>query len=151
MSIANDIFLFVHVEVEKSYTNQIVRHVFEQVVNILLEKEKKLLCSCFSYCLNIFNPFPNKPWFLRVCITSLLKTLWEKEKLLVTSNFSFSQSVFYHILRSFCHFHQISNCRLETFWVWKSLKFAVWERVKKLFLRYHKSHQLLKILRRQYL
>ena len=41
------------------------------------------------------NPFPNKPWFLRVCSTSLLKTLWEKEKLLVMSNFSFSHSVFY--------------------------------------------------------
>ena len=41
------------------------------------------------------NPFPNKPWFLRVCCTRLLKTLWEKEKLLVTSNFSFSHSVFY--------------------------------------------------------
>ena len=44
-----------------------------------------------------FNPFPNKPWFLRVCSTRLLKTLWEKEKLLVTSNFSFSHSVFYPI------------------------------------------------------
>ena len=42
-----------------------------------------------------FNLFPKKPWFLRVCNTSLLKTLWEKEKLLVTSNFSFSHSVFY--------------------------------------------------------
>ena len=42
-----------------------------------------------------FNPFPNKPWFLRVCSTSLLKTPWEKEKLLVTSNSSFSHSVFY--------------------------------------------------------
>ena len=42
-----------------------------------------------------FNPFPNKPWFLRVCNTSLLKILWEKEKLLVTSNFSFSHRVFY--------------------------------------------------------
>ena len=41
------------------------------------------------------NTFPNKPWFLRVCSGSLLKTLWEKEKLLVTSNFSFSHSVFY--------------------------------------------------------
>ena len=41
------------------------------------------------------NPFPNKPWFLRVCSTSLLETLREKEKLLVTSNFSFSHSVFY--------------------------------------------------------
>ena len=41
------------------------------------------------------NPFQNKPWFLRVCSTRLLKTLWEKEKLLVTSNFFFSHSVFY--------------------------------------------------------
>ena len=44
---------------------------------------------------NVFNPFPNKTWILRVCSTSLLKTLREKEKLLVTSNFSFSYSVFY--------------------------------------------------------
>ena len=41
------------------------------------------------------NPLPNKLWFLRVCSTNLLKTLWEKEKLLVTSNFFFSHSVFY--------------------------------------------------------
>ena len=43
------------------------------------------------------NPFPNKPWFLSVCSTSLLKTLREKEKLLVTSNFSFSHSVFFQL------------------------------------------------------
>ena len=36
----------------------------------------------------MFNPFKNKPLFLCVCRTSLLKTL-------VTSNFSFSHSVFY--------------------------------------------------------
>ena len=40
------------------------------------------------------NPFPHKPWFLRVCSTNLLKTLWKKEKLLATSNFSFSHNVF---------------------------------------------------------
>ena len=50
------------------------------------------LATCIQ---NTFNPFPNKPWFLRVCSKSLLKTLWEKEKLLVTSNFSFSHNVFY--------------------------------------------------------
>ena len=47
------------------------------------------------YIFSSFNPFPNKPWFLRVCSRDLLKTLREKEKLLVTSNFSFSHSVFY--------------------------------------------------------
>ena len=43
----------------------------------------------------IVNPFPNKPWFLHVCITSLSKTWWKKKKLLVMSNFFFSHSVFY--------------------------------------------------------
>ena len=41
------------------------------------------------------NPFPNKPCFLHVYCTSLLKILWVKEKLLIMSNFSFSHGVFY--------------------------------------------------------
>ena len=49
----------------------------------------------FTLNLFVIHPFQNKPWFLRVCSTSLLKTLLEKEKLLVTSNFSFSHRVFY--------------------------------------------------------
>ena len=52
-------------------------------------------------------PFPNKPWFLRVCNGRLLKTLQEKKKLLVTSIFSFSPQCFLSICRTFCHFHQI--------------------------------------------
>ena len=48
-----------------------------------------------SFCQKVMNPFPNKPLFLHVCSTSLLKTLGENEKLLVTSNFSFSHCVFY--------------------------------------------------------
>ena len=44
---------------------------------------------------DVLNPSPNKPWFLRVCSASVLKTLWEKEKVLFTSSFSFSHSVFY--------------------------------------------------------
>ena len=48
-----------------------------------------------------FNSFPNKPLFLRICSTSLLKTLWEMEKLLIMSNFSFSHSVF-------CRFGELS-------------------------------------------
>ena len=71
--------------------------------------------------------FPNKPWFLRVCDTNLLKTLWEKEKLLVTSNFCFSHIVSY-LSKNFVPVS--SNCRLQTLSVWKSLKFVVWERVK---------------------
>ena len=76
-------------------------------------------------CNASFNPFPNKPWFLRFCNRSLLKTLWEKEKLLVTSNFSFTHSVFYLFGEPSSIFikFRIVVCKL---WVWKSLKFVVW-------------------------
>ena len=76
------------------------------------------------------NPFPNKPWFLRVCSTSLWKTLWEKEKLLVTSTFSFSLSVFYWLGQLSAIFVTIYNCRLQTLAVWKDLKYVVLETVK---------------------
>ena len=42
-----------------------------------------------------YNPFPNKPLFLHVCSTSLLKNLWENKKWLVTSNFSLTHSISY--------------------------------------------------------
>ena len=80
-------------------------------------------------CINLF---PNKP------SKSLFKTLWVKEKLLVTSNFSFSHNVFYpfrEFRRTFCHFHPILNCRLQTLSVWKSPKFVVLERVKEVAIR----------------
>ena len=48
-----------------------------------------------GFFLSLINPFPNKPFYLDVCSTSLLKTLWKKEKLLIMSNFSFSHGVFY--------------------------------------------------------
>ena len=53
---------------------------------------QKTLIWIDTFCRSI-NLFPNKHLFLRVCSTSLLKTLREKEKLLVTSDFSFFQSV----------------------------------------------------------
>ena len=73
-----------------------------------VEKEEngvKQHCLLFQHfqtliCLKLgINPFPNKPWFLRVCSTSLLKTLWEKEKLLLTSNFSLFKMCFLPVLR----------------------------------------------------
>ena len=60
-----------------------------------------------------FNPFPNKSRiFLRVCSTSLLKTLSEKEKLLIMSNFSFFPSVFSTLLDIFLPFS--SNSKLSS-------------------------------------
>ena len=75
----------------------------------------------------MLNPFPKKPWFLHVCNTSLLKTLQGKEKLLVTSKFSSSLSVFY----PFGELSPIFIQKLSSAEFWKSLKFVVWQRVKK--------------------
>ena len=85
---------------------------------------RKAAVQCNKFLLPIvmtlsisFNPFPNKPWFLHVCSTSLLKTLWEKEKFLVTSNFSFSYSVFYLFgeLSDICIKLEIVVCKLFQF------------------------------------
>ena len=55
----------------------------------------ELKVSTITARFQLVNPFSNRPLFLRVCYTSLLKTLSEKEKLAVTSNFSYSHSVLY--------------------------------------------------------
>ena len=81
----------------------------------------------------MFNPFPNKPWFLRVCSTSLLKTLWEKEKLLITSNFSFSHHVFYPFGELSAIFIKSKVVVCKLFLVWKGLELVVWEWVNSVF------------------
>ena len=82
-----------------------------------------------NYPLSAINPFPNKPWFLRVCSKSLLKTLWEKEKLLGTSNFSFYHSVFYPFGEPSAIIIKLQIFVCKTLSFWKSPKFVVWERV----------------------
>ena len=47
----------------------------------------KLLEYSDQYSFQSVNPFPNKPWFLRICCKCFLKTLWEREKLMVISPF----------------------------------------------------------------
>ena len=63
------------------------------------------------------------------CYTSLLKNTMGKGEL--TSNFSFFPLCFLSLCGTFCHFHQIRNCLLQTLSVWKSLKCVVWERHKR--------------------
>ena len=82
----------------------------------------------------MFNPFPNKPWFLRVCSICLLKTLWEKGKLLVTSNFSYTCSVFHpfrELSAIFTEF-EIVVCKLFQFEGVKNV--SLWKGLKKLLM-----------------
>ena len=60
---------------------------------VVMQKLTKIVVAVMMQF--FLNPFPNNPWFLSVCSTSLLKKLWDKKKLLGKSNFFFSHSVFY--------------------------------------------------------
>ena len=73
------------------------------------------------------NPFPNKPWFLRVCSKYLLKTLWEKEKLLYLA-ISHFPSVFSTHLDNFLQLSMqftIVVCKLFEFGIVQNLSFTL--------------------------
>ena len=114
------------------------------ILHSALILESWSICNCSSLLLVLFNqnttsfnPIPNKPWFLSVSSTRLLKTLWVKEKLLVTSNFSFAQSVFYSFGELLAIFVKFKS--MQTRLVRKSLKRIVWERVKTIAKRKTRS------------
>ena len=62
--------------------------------------------------MNSINPFPNKDLVLRVCNTSLLKSLGKRE-IAHDKNFSFPKC-FEPFWRTFHQYHEIWNCRLQT-------------------------------------
>ena len=53
-----------------------------------------------------FNPFPDKPWFLHVCSTSLLKTV-EKGEIAGNEQFLLFPLCFLPFCKTFHHFNQI--------------------------------------------
>ena len=98
-----------------------------EVHNLLFGRFPVYLCEiCGLY---LFNPFPNKPWFLHICSTSLLEAMWEKEKLPVMGDSSFSE-------RFYTCFEKISavsfGLRLSSAasFCLEDLGFVVWEEVK---------------------
>ena len=69
------------------------------------------------------NHFPNKPWFLCVCSTSLEKTV-EKGEIARNKQFLLFLQCLLLVWRPFLHFDQNWNCPMQTPLVLKSLKFG---------------------------
>ena len=101
--------------------------------------------SKYQPCDKSFIPFPNKPWFLNFCSTTLLKTQQKKDKLLVPNNFSFFCCVFFLSHDFSASFIQFKIAVCQVFSVWKCLKFTVWERVKDKILSIQ-SHLFLNLI-----
>ena len=49
-----------------------------------------------------------------------------KQEIARNKQFLLCPQCFLHVWRTFCHFHKIWYCHLQTLLVWKSLKFVVW-------------------------
>ena len=95
----------------------------------MAEKEKLDHVIGVNISPSVVSPFPNKPWFLSVCNTSLLKTLWGKREIACNQQFLFFPQCFLPVWRIFCNFHQIWNVSVKLS-VWKNLNFVTF-RVKK--------------------
>ena len=79
---------------------------------------------------SIAEPFP-KQALVFTCLKSKSPENTEgKGEIARNEQFLLFPQCFLPIWRTFCHFHEIWNCRLQTLSVWKNLKFVVWERVK---------------------
>ena len=77
------------------------------------------------------NPVPNKPWFL----LSAVQVLWKhcgKGEIARNEQFLLFPQCFLLVLRTFCHFHQIWNRRLQIPSVWEGLNFLFGKGVDKI-------------------
>ena len=131
------------VQYETGPTHEPDNHIFAKIPGGVWTPGPPLwIRACFGYVLifimrekiidkQTINPFPNKPFFLRVCMwyKSFEKTEGKGE-IACNEQFLLFPQCFLTIWRTFSHFHQIQNCPLKTLSVWKSLQFVVWERVK---------------------
>ena len=86
-----------------------------------------LFPHCYLPYITLIYRFPHKPWCLQYI--SFENTAGKGEIAHIEQFLPFPQC-FVPVWRTFCHFHQIQNCRLQILSVRKSLKFVVWERVK---------------------
>ena len=75
---------------------------------------------------SIFYLFPKQA----LVVTCMQYKSFENTRKRRNCSFLLFPQCFLFFLRAFCHFHQIQNFRLQTRTVWRSLKFAVWVRVK---------------------
>ena len=77
-----------------------------------------------------FNPFPNKPWFFICLLYKSFENTVGKGENACNKQFLLFPQCFLPGWRTFCHFYQIRNCRLQSLSVLKNIRFVVWERVK---------------------
>ena len=80
------------------------------VVKVLKGNTGTEICLTLYHTIPSFNdldPFPNKPWFLRVCSTCLLKNNVGNGEIARNEQFLLFPHCFLPVWRTSCHFHQL--------------------------------------------
>ena len=80
------------------------------------------------FCL--VNPFPKQARVFMCLQYKPIENTVGKGEIARNEQFLLFPQCFLPICRTFCHFHPIWNCRMQTLSVWFSLKFVVLERDK---------------------
>ena len=89
------------------------------------------ICQCGGIKKSCYKSFPKQVLVFTCLQYKSFENSVGKEEIARNEQFLLFTQSFLPISRTFCHFHQIQNCRLQTLSVWKGLKFVVWERVKR--------------------
>ena len=77
----------------------------------------------------IVEPFPKQALVFTCLQYKPFENIVEKGEIVHYEQFLLFPQCFLPLETSFCHFHQILNCPLQSLSAWKSLKFVVYERV----------------------
>ena len=93
-------------------------------VNSYLQLADNLVCFFF-----LPKPFPKQALVFTCPHYKTFENTVGKGEIARNEQFLLFPHCFLSVCRTFFHFYQISNCRLQTLSVWKSPKFVVWERV----------------------
>ena len=78
----------------------------------------------------LFYLFPKQALVFTYLQYKLFKNTVGKGEIAHNEQFLLFPQSFLSFRRTFCYFHQIQNCRVQTLSVWNCLKSVVWERVK---------------------
>ena len=71
------------------------------------------------------QPFPKQALVFTCLQYKSLENTVGKGEIARNEQFLLFPQCFLAVWRTFCHVHQVQNCRLQTLSVWKSLKFVV--------------------------
>ena len=104
--------------------------------------------SWVSVVLWYAQPFPKQALVFTCLQHKSFENTVGKGEIARDEQFLLFPQCFLPIWTTFCHFNHIWNCRLQTLWIWKSLKFVVWERVKIKWKQKHSAQVSLHGVRR---